>query len=705
MFKIFIIIALSSLVKFQAQERKIVDSLTLVTQSTTITDTAKIDALNELAWEFRKTNFERAKKYALEAHALSQKHKYLIGLITSMNRLGTAYIFNKQYSQAENIYLKVLTLENKAENRYGVGRASNQLSEIYRNKENFKKALFYGSKALSIFEELDKPSLVGLISNNLGLIYQNIGSYELATKYFLQSLNIREELGEEKNIAYNHMNLGVLYLAMKNYENAKGYLLKSEKIFLRYHDDYELSKIYNNLGIAYFETGNDSLAKEYYEKSLELKKKIGIKNTDSDIYNNLGAFYYKKGIAKVANTNFQKSLSIQNKYISKNQLKDATINLGHLFFQKQEYDQAIKYYRETLKTSKNSQNRIESLNALYNLYLSYSNKKQYDSAMYYNNNYNALRNNIDTDYKRAIDLKQKYEQKKKENELLVKDKKISKISIEKLSIENQKKNILIYTLSVIFALAALLFFLFLRWKGEKQKAELALKDKKLEEKKIEQLIQNQELKSINDMIKVQDEERKRISQDLHDRLGSMLSVAKVYYKSGEEQLKKNEKFDFEQFQKANILLDEACQEVRNISYEMSSGVLTKFGLIAAVEDLLTIVKQAKKMEVEFIASDIENRLESDIEIHVYRIIQELLNNILKYSEAKNITVQILKISAILNVQVEDDGRGFDNRTPSKGLGLNNINSRVQSLGGNIYIDSVLGRGTSVNIEIPINQYI
>ncbi|SEW27567.1 Signal transduction histidine kinase [Chryseobacterium wanjuense] len=686
-------------------QHKIIDSLVLVSQSATSADTIKINANNELAWEFRKTNFTLAKKYALEAYVLSQKCNYLPGLITSLNRLGTVYIFNKQYSQAENIYLKVLKLETKIGNKYGIGRASNQLSEIYRNKKNFKKAISYATRALIIFKELNKSSLVALILNNLGLIYQNIGSYEIATKYLLQSLDIREKLGEENNCGYSYMNLGVLYLTMKNYENAKTYLFKSEKIFIKYRDDYELSKIYNNLGVIFFETGNDNLAKGYYEKSLGLKKKIGIKNTDSDIYNNLGAFYYRKGIIETANNNFQKSLSIQNNYISKDQLKDATINLGNLFFQKQDYDGAIKYYQKALKTSKNSPNRIETLNALYNLYLSYSYKKQYDSAMYYHKDYNSLRNNIDADYKKAIDLKQKYEQKKKENELLIKNQKISKINIEKLSLENQNKNILIYTLSTIFALAALLFFIFLRWKGEKQKAELALKDKKLEEKKLEELIKNQELKSINDMIKVQDEERKRISQDLHDRLGSMLSVAKVYYKSGEEQMKKNKKFDFEQFQKANILLDEACQEVRKISYEMSSGVLTKFGLIAAVEELLIVIQQTKKMKVEFIASDIENRLDSNVEIQVYRIIQELLNNILKYSEAKNVTVQILKLSSILNVQVEDDGEGFDKTKRSKGLGLNNINSRVQSLAGSIDIDSALGRGTSVNIEIPINSYI
>lgn len=703
MSRIFLIIVLLSFSVIAAQQ-KTIDSLLLITQST-VSDSEKINASNELAWVFRKNDFTKAKKYALQAYSLSKKNNYSNGIKTSLNRLGTAYIFNKQYSESEKIYLKVLRLETQTGNKYGIGRADNQLSEIYRNKKNFKKALFYSSTALKIFEELNKPSLVGLTSNNLGLIYQNIGSYELAAKYLLKSISIREQLGEDINVAYSHMNLGVLSLAMKNYENAKMYFFKSEEIFKKNHDDYELSKVYNNLGISFFETGNDKQAKLYYERSLELKKKIGIKNLDSDIYNNIGALYYRKGTDKNATSNFQRSINIQSRYLSESHLKDATLNLGHLYFRKQDYSNAIKYYRKALKASENSQNRIETLNALYSLHLSYSHKKKYDSAIYYSNRYNTLGRNIDSDYKKTVDLKQKYEQKKKEAQLLIKDRTIYKINIEKLSLENQKKNILIYTLSAIFILFLLLFSFFLRWKGEKQKTELSLRDKKLEEKKFEQLIKEQELKSINDMIKVQDQERKRISQDLHDRLGSMLSVAKVYYKSGEEQLKKNENFDFEQFQKANILLDKACQEVRKISYEMSSGVLTKFGLIAAVEDLLVVIEQTKKMKVEFITSDIENRLESNIEIQVYRIIQELLNNTLKYSEAKNVTVQILKLSSILNVQLEDDGNGFEKTKQSKGLGLNNINSRVHSLGGTIDIDSALGRGTSVNIEIPINPYI
>ena len=107
-----------------------------------------------------------------------------------MNRLGTAYIFNKQFSLAEKEYLKVLRLEKQSGNKYGIGRANNQLSEIYRNKKDLNKALSYGLDALNIFGQLKQLSLEALVSNNVGLIYQNIGSYEQANRYLLKGLSI-----------------------------------------------------------------------------------------------------------------------------------------------------------------------------------------------------------------------------------------------------------------------------------------------------------------------------------------------------------------------------------------------------------------------------------------------------------------------------------------------------------------------------------
>lgn len=206
MYKIFVIFFSICFINANSQQKNIIDSLILLSQSEALHDTLKIHAFNELSWELRKTDFGKAKYYALNAYTISKKINYPKGIVTSLNRLGTAYIFNKQFSLAEKEYLKVLRLEKQSGNKYGIARANNQLSEIYRNKKDLSKALSYGLDALNIFEQLKKQSLEALVSNNVGLIYQNMGSYEKANKYLLKGLTIREQLKEEKNIANNISN-------------------------------------------------------------------------------------------------------------------------------------------------------------------------------------------------------------------------------------------------------------------------------------------------------------------------------------------------------------------------------------------------------------------------------------------------------------------------------------------------------------------
>lgn len=668
-------------------------------------DTFTVNALNELAWEYRKTNPKKALKYAFDAHQLSNTLLYSKGIVTSLNRTGTVYIYQKRYNQAENIYLKILNLEKKRQDRYGIARAQNQLCEIYRNKKEYSKSLNHGLSALQIFEDLKKLPVAALVANNVGLVYQNQGSYSKAMEYMTKSIKIRESLNDQKNLSFNYLNLGVLLLSMKNYESAKKYFRLSETLFSKEGDEYELAKIYNNLGNIYLETKQEDSAAFYYNKAFVLKAKTGIAGHDPNIYNNLGKLSSSEKKMDQAFVNYRKSMAIQSNFVDQDKIKESTVNLGNLYYQSGQYDKAIQYYKTALSSSKSSGQQTETLNALNNLYLCYSSKKQYDSAYYYGKQYNEIRDSLDDDVKKAFDVKQLYDQEKKKNELLAKDKKIAQGNIEKLTLKNQKKNILLYSLSIGFFMCILLFFAFFKWKSEKQKALIAQKEKQIEQQKMEELLQQQELKSIHDMIRGQEEERKRIARDLHDRLGSMLSVAKVYYKSAEEQIHKNEPLDISQYQKANELLDEACQEVRKISYDLSSGVLTKFGLVAAVEDLKVLIEQTKQMNVEFISHGIDDRLENEIEIGVYRIIQELLSNVLKYSQADNVTIQILRHSEGLNTTVEDDGIGFNPKTKHTGMGLHNIQSRVDSLGGTLAIDSSPGNGTSVNIEIPISTEI
>lgn len=697
-----IIIYFASLFVLHGQNNSVVDSLqrALKIQNN---DTIKVNTLNELAWELKKTDALNALNYANLAFKLSDSLNYEKGKTTSLNRLGTIEIYQKEYNKAEKLYLQVLSLETKTKNVYGIGRAQNQLSEIYREKKDLKKALQFGLNALSNFETLHNKKNVALIANNIGLIYQNQGEYHSSMNYLLKSLKIREELNETKNIGFNYLNLGILSIAMHNYPKGIYYLSKSETIFKNLNDDYELAKIYNNLGIAYFESKNYETSLKYYNKSIGLKKELKIEEKDAAYYNNIGAIYYKKGNLNLALNNYLKSIEIQSQNVDDDKWLDSYCNIGHIYYVKKEYNKALNFYLQAIESSKKSKKKIDLLGVLNNVSRCYSELKQFDLAYKYSTMHNELRDSIEFDYKKAVNLKEKYEQQKKDKEIAEKDKKIALIKVEKLEAESKKKSYFIYSLISGLLLVTLLFFALFKGNKLKQKHFLAQKDIEIERQKVEELLKKQELKSINAMIEGQEGERKRIARDLHDRLGGILSMVKIHFKSVEDNLEALKVSNLKQYEKANELLDDACEEVRKISHDMISGVLSKFGLVAALEDLKETLEQSKRIEVEFVTHGLINRLESDVEIAVYRIIQELINNTLKYANATEISIQLLKGKNGLNVIVEDNGIGFDTTKEVNGIGLKNIDSRVSTLDGELNIDSIIGKGTTVTIDIPLKE--
>lgn len=244
---------------------------------------------------------------------------------------------------------------------------------------------------------------------------------------------------------------------------------------------------------------------------------------------------------------------------------------------------------------------------------------------------------------------------------------------------------------VLVVLVVILFaFLFQRKLLNKQKAF----------REIETLLQQQEMKSAYAILEAQEQERKRIAEDLHDRLGSRLAAVKLHFHA----FKKNEDGNTGFFSKGSELLDGAVDEVREISHNMLSGVLSKFGLVAALEDLCNTLESSKQLSVSLHAHHLDARLDMQIELNIYRIIQELVSNILKHSGATEIIIQLNRYESELIVTVEDNGAGFDNAIQRKrGIGLQNIDSRVQSLKGRWHIDSGKGQGTIVTIEIPFHH--
>ncbi|MEL6538693.1 MAG: sensor histidine kinase, partial [Bacteroidota bacterium] len=234
------------------------------------------------------------------------------------------------------------------------------------------------------------------------------------------------------------------------------------------------------------------------------------------------------------------------------------------------------------------------------------------------------------------------------------------------------------------------------------KAQVAQQEIQLVHQRMEDLIRQSELRTINALLEGQEKERVRLSQELHDSVGSVLSAIKLHFTGLTNQWETMQGEFRETFERGTNLLDVAVEEVRRISHNLTTGVLRKFGLIAALEDLKDTLVGTGQIQFQLFAHGMEDRLEGQLEINLYRVVQELVSNTLKHAQAKVITVEVNRRADEINLIISDDGKGFDQESvKSDGIGLQNMQQRIEKLGGNLHIDSVPGRGTTAVIDIPL----
>jgi PAS domain S-box-containing protein len=210
-------------------------------------------------------------------------------------------------------------------------------------------------------------------------------------------------------------------------------------------------------------------------------------------------------------------------------------------------------------------------------------------------------------------------------------------------------------------------------------------------------------KMLSAMIEAEERERDRISHELHDGLGPLLSTIKVYFQWLNEDADKIIKDDL--IKKGGRNIEEAINLIREISHNLSSRILINFGLVAALRNQIEDISNKGKIEFSFY-SNTEERFDRNIEFSLYRITNELINNTLKHANAKQVVVNLVlnNEKKLLLFNYFDNGKGFDRAKISqntKGLGLMNMIQRVSNLGGTIHIDTSVGKGLQIHIELPV----
>jgi two-component system NarL family sensor kinase len=573
------------------------------------------------------------------------------------------------YPDKAMVYAKeLLSLSEEIGNRYGIGQACNALGSIYDQKSDYRTALAFYERALKMRKAIKLWSGVSDCYNNIAVIHTKQANYSLALQYMLEALTINKKANDDFGMAGTYNNLGVLYISQENYPEALKNFFNCLKILNRLDDDSTTSVIEQNIGEIYLRQSKTDEALLHFEKGLRLAKASGNLYSESNNYNSLAMVAEQKGQLDQALKYYENALLLTQKIDDGFGKAQSHLHIGGIFFKKGNTSKAIEYITVGLDMARKS-GELELLQKGYqNLADIYNSTKNYKLAYKNHILYKQITDSIfNIDKREKFDhLQLKYDARIARDSL----KAVQQIRENKLKddaiVQRNERNVVYTILGLVMVF--LIILLLQRSKIAKVKRQRAL-----------------------------EEERNRISRDLHDNLGAQLSTVRMLMAGLAEPVSGNT----QQIAKNSIsLLDASINDLRNVMDEMQNAVLIEKGYLAATETLINNVKQTGNIQFSLSHHKMDLRAGVHIEHQLYRVTQELVNNTLKYAKAKTVSLELLRSSDGLTLMYEDDGVGFDMATVKKGYGLHNIEIRIKSIGGTVNFDSMPGAGMRVTIEIP-----
>ncbi len=405
-------------------------------------------------------------------------------------------------------------------------------------------------------------------------------------------------------------------------------------------------------------------------------------------------YYFEKGIYYKIEEDFTKSedfflkadsLASNNPYLN-NFRGDIAWQLAAINMQDNQLQKSKNYLNVAQKLAQKLRdtfynNRLASL--------IFQKEGNSDSAYHY------LRKSVDIEYQLG------YKNNTLESSILTVQNQTDKLKLDKLELDTQSRKNRNWATALGLLLIVGTAIGFLIHSTTKRKQLLAEQEKVLQEQKVATLLKEQELTTIDAMIEGQEKERQRIANDLHDDLGGLMATVKLHFDSLHSKVKDDTD---ELYKKTNKLIDEAYLKIRAIAHAKNSGVIAKQGLLKAVEQMANKVSSANHVIIEVKDFGLDNRMENSLELTLFRIIQELIANIIKHAQATKAHIHLTNHGDTLNILVEDNGVGFKDPkiiANSEGMGLKSIDKRVAHLEGTLHIESEPGKGATVIIDIPI----
>ena len=572
---------------------------------------------------------------------------FSIGHISSQNIPWQKLETSIKIGDYETSFPIIQAIDTTVLNPFSFARYQLDKSKVLLLNDEHDEAFRLGQNAITILRKTDSLEWLARSFINVYEIASHQQKLQIDKNYYLDEfIRIANKLKTPELLAEKHSRLGTIFLK-------KG---DGEKAISEY-----------NLAI-WHAAQNDDLLKR---SGIEFNKATAFQYTNIPMKLDSSLFYYKKALPTFITFNHKNYIA----YNYANQVRVLDM------MNRDEEAKKVRRERDSVKLS-GSGNKTKVV-YFENEVKFFKSQDQWEEALYYLEKKNQLDSIIDN---------------QSQNNAIAS----SEVKYQTALKDKERQRNLYIAIALGGSLLAVTIFGFLIYKNTKRKQRIAEQEKALEIQKKEKILKDQELNAIDAMIEGQEKERQRLASDLHDSVGATLAAAKLQFDHLSNNKEKINTME-ELFVKTGDLLDQAYTEVRSMAHLKNSGVIAKKGLLPAVEKLAKNASTTDGLQIEVQDFGLTEKLEGSLEISIFRIIQELVTNIIKHAQASEANISITQHEDTIAIIIEDNGRGFNTRLQSinDGMGLSSIEKRIEHLEGSLEVDSTPGRGTNILIDIPL----
>jgi signal transduction histidine kinase/predicted negative regulator of RcsB-dependent stress response len=563
----------------------------------------------------------------------------------------------------------------------GIGYALAFKGVVATDRGDYEEGFSYYREALPycLNARFIKHALPGLYIN-MGASFFQQGDLKRANEYYYKALKyLQQHMPDDDNIVVVYNNLGTVQEQLGQYSQALDYAFKAERMAINQNIPVVQGSALVNQGTIYGHLGLPDSAMFCFRKALDLAKKENLTDMQQAVYTSIGDLMLEQQRNREAVDYYQKAMQLSGTTSPLHSTIMPGYSLGIAWYRLKEYKKAEAVLLASLDHSGRTGLIGSKIEAHATLASIYEATGRYKEALEQQRIYSQLKDSLmNTEKARAIqEIEVKYRTVQKDKEIVQKG-----LQIARQERRLDRKNILVGSV-----LGGTFFLLLILGGYYRSRRRIISRD--------------QEIEQLKAMMTGEEKERTRISRELHDGIGGMLTGIKMNLKALQNKYEKDA--PAEGLDDIMTMLQSMGHEIHKTAYNLMPDILLKHTFKEALQLYCDHLDTGNNLKIDLQFYGDLDRLDKTLELPLYRIVQELMQNIIKHAGATHSSIQVMRVEDIVSVSVEDNGNGFDAGINHAGLGLQNIEMRVQALNGFFSLESARGIGTTAYIEIDLKK--